>query len=169
MEDPISILLQKGALSESGAKQIVARSQTEGVPVDVLLKEYGFSDAEILEARQGGVARVPTRELGGRRIPIEVLQLIPEESARFYRAVVLAIADGVLEVGVVDPDNIQTADAINFIARQNNMPFKFFHISEADFSAALSMYTGITGDVGTALDELRKKVSPKHRCMKTLQ
>jgi type IV pilus assembly protein PilB len=159
MEDPISILLQKGALSESGAKQIVARSQTEGVPVDVLLKEYGFSDAEILEARQGGVARVPTRELVGKRIPIEVLQLIPEESARFYRAVVLAINEGVLEVGVVDPDNIQTADAVNFIARQNNMPFKFFHISEADFSTALSMYTGITGDVGTALDELESQMS----------
>jgi type IV pilus assembly protein PilB len=159
MEDPISILLQKGALSESGAKQIVTRSQTEGVPVDVLLKEYGFSDAEILEARQGGVARVPTRELVGKRIPIEVLQLIPEESARFYRAVVLAINEGVLEVGVVDPDNIQTADAVNFIARQNNMPFKFFHISEADFSTALSMYTGITGDVGTALDELESQMS----------
>lgn len=163
MEDPISQLVRKGLLSEDAAKQLVLRAQNEAIPIDTLLREYGFSPEEILEARQGGTARVPVRTLGSTRIPIEVLQLIPEESARFYQAVVLAIVDGVIEVGVVDPDNIQTADAVSFIARQNGMPFKLFHISAEDFSKALSMYNGISGDVGTALEELESQMSEEQR------
>lgn len=163
MEDPIAILVQRGTLSEERARLLVARAQSEGVRIDELLKQEGFTEQEILEARQGGTVRVPMRTLGNTRVPIEVLQLLPEESARFYKAVVLAVNDGVMEVGVVDPDNIQTADAISFIARQHNMPFTFFHISEEDFNKVVAMYTGISGDVGTALEELELQMSDEQK------
>jgi type IV pilus assembly protein PilB len=159
MEDPIQVLVARGSLSKDRAAQIVARAQAENISIDTLLAEEGFSQEEILAARQGGAPRVPTRIIGKDKIPLEILQIIPEESARFYECVALGVIDGVLEVGLVNPDKIESVEAISFIARKNNMPFKIFHISKADFDASIAWYQGISGEVGVALDELESQMS----------
>ena len=69
-------------------------------------------------------ADVPTRSLGDTKIPYDVLRFVPEESAEHYRFAPLAIVDNALEIGMVDPDDIQAIDALNFIARATGMPFK---------------------------------------------
>ena len=47
---------------------------------------------------------VPTRSLGDSKIPYDILHYIPQESAEHYRLAPLSIVEGVLEVGMVDPD-----------------------------------------------------------------
>jgi len=73
---------------------------------------------------------VPVRTLGDKKVAYDVLRQIPEESAEHYKLVPLAVADGVLEVGMLDPDNLDGIDALNFIARNTGIPFKVFQISE---------------------------------------
>lgn len=159
MEDPVQVLVVRGRLSKERAAQIVERAQNENVSIDTLLLEEGFTQEEILAARQGGAARVPARVIGKDKIPLEVLQIIPEESARFYGCLALSVNEGVLEVGMTNPDKIDAVEAISFIARKNNMPFKLFHISKDDFESALNWYQGISGEVGVALDELESQMS----------
>jgi len=98
---------------------------------------------------------VPVRELGDLKVPYEVLKTIPEESAEHYRLAPITITDGVLEVGMVDPDNIQAVDALNFITRATGMPFKIFRISDTDFQHVLTMYRGLRGDVEKAVSDLQ--------------
>ena len=97
----------------------------------------------------------PARQLTQEKIPYDVLRYIPEESAEHYQIAPLAVADNVLEVGMVDPDNIQAVDALNFIARATGMPFKIFRISSDDFGRILEMYRGLTGDVERAVSDLQ--------------
>lgn len=97
---------------------------------------------------------VPVRTMGSEKVPFEVLQLIPEESATHYRFVPLGLVDGVLEVGMVDPDNIAAIDALNFISRKMGLPFKVFRIEEADLAKVVAMYRGLGGDVNRAVSEL---------------
>mgnify|MGYP001569189673 CR=1 FL=1 len=59
---------------------------------------------------------VPERSLGDVKVPYEVLKIIPEESAEHYKLAPITVTDGVLEVGMVDPDNMQGIDALNFIS-----------------------------------------------------
>ena len=66
----------------------------------------------------------------------------------------VALSEGVLEVGIVDPDNIEALDALNFISSKINLPFKVFLISEADFKKVLEMYKGLSQEVSRALGEL---------------
>lgn len=99
-------------------------------------------------------SQVPTRSLGETKIPYDVLHTIPEESAEHYRIAPLSIADNVLEVGMVDPDDIQAVDALNFIARTTGMPFKIFQITDADFQKVLAMYRGLRGEVEKAVSDL---------------
>lgn len=100
-------------------------------------------------------AGVPTRSLQGVKIPYDVLRYIPQESAAHYRFAPIGVADGVLEVGVVDPDDITAIDALNFIARKTGMPFKIFQITEADLAQVMTMYRGLGGDVERALTDLQ--------------
>lgn len=97
---------------------------------------------------------VPVRTLGDSKVPYEVLRTIPEESARHYRLVPVGLVDGVLEVGMADPDDIAAVDALNFIARSTGLPFKVFKISSEDVDHVLSMYRGLGGDVDRAVSDL---------------
>jgi type IV pilus assembly protein PilB len=87
------------------------------------------------------------------------LRYIPEESARHYRFVPLSVADGVLEIGTTDPDNLEAAEALNFIATKTGLPYKLFLISDEDFDRVIGMYKGLSGEVGQALSELQTTIS----------
>ena len=153
MVDLLSLLRSKGVLDEEQAAKIQAESNQTGRSVEELLIEQGISASELL-AQKGAHWEIPTRSLGNASVQFETLQYIPEDSARHYQVVPLALADGALEVGVVDPDNIEALDALNFISARKNMPFKVFLISEADYKRVLGMYQGLSGEVGQALSEL---------------
>ena len=106
---------------------------------------------------------VPRRTLTDGKVPYEVLKYVPEESAEHYRFVPMAVVDGVLEVGMVDPDNIAAIDALNFITRKTGMPFKVFQISDADLQKVIAMYRGLGGDVDRAVSDLQTE--QKGRCV----
>ena len=108
---------------------------------------------------QSAGSDVPARSLGDTKIPYDVLRAIPEESAEHYRIAPLALADGILEVGLVDPDNIQAIDALNFISKTSGQPYKVFRIDEADFTRVLTMYRGLRGEVAKAVSDLQTESS----------
>ncbi len=103
----------------------------------------------------GGDAEFPRRSLGDTKVPYEVLRYVPEESATHYRFVPIGISEGVLEVGMLDPEDIHGIDALNFIARTSGMPFKIFQVSQEDFDSVLAMYRGLGGEVERAVIDLQ--------------
>src|SRR3989344_618320 len=106
---------------------------------------------------------VPARALGDSKVPYEVLRYIPQESAEHYKLAPLGVVDGVLEVGMTDPDDIRGFDALNFIARSTGMPFKVFQISQEDFEHVLSMYRGLGGEVERAITDLHSEQEGKQK------
>lgn len=117
------------------------------------LQQAGVKLSDLLRVK-GEYYGVPTREVGEAAVPFDVLRYVPEESARHYRLVPLAIQDGVLEVGIVDPENLEARDALTFISSKVGMPYKLFLITETDFEKLLAQYKGLSGEVGKALGEL---------------
>src|SRR3989338_7398996 len=116
--------------------------------------------------RAGTTIGAPVRELGDEKVPYDVLRYIPEESAAHYKLAPLAVKEGILEIGMVDPDDIHGLDALNFIARSTGMPFKVFQISSASFERVLQMYRGLGGEVDRAIVDLEteqesEKARPK--------
>ncbi|TSC59432.1 MAG: hypothetical protein G01um1014107_339, partial [Parcubacteria group bacterium Gr01-1014_107] len=98
--------------------------------------------------------QIPTAKIGEYKVPAEVLSVIPEESAIHYQFVPLAVRDGVLEVGILNPDNIQARDALNFISARIKLPFKLYLISKDDFDGVVSMYKNLSEEVTRALTQL---------------
>ncbi|TSC86147.1 MAG: Type II secretion system protein E [Parcubacteria group bacterium Gr01-1014_8] len=98
---------------------------------------------------------IPSKALGDTKIPYEVLKFIPQEAAEHYRFAPVSLEEGVLEVGMVDPDDIEGIDALNFIARKTGVPFKVFRISEEDLKKVIAMYRVLGGDVDQAVSDLQ--------------
>ena len=117
------------------------------------MHDIGVPVEEILKAK-GEHWNVPVRVRAPEAVPYEVLNLVPEESAKHYHVVPIGLIDGVLEVGVVDPDNIDALDALNFISTKEGVPFKIFLITQKEYERVLVMYQGTSGSVSVALSEL---------------
>lgn len=97
---------------------------------------------------------IPTRTIGSEKIPYEILKYVPEESATHYKIIPLGVSDGVLEVGMLNPEDLGAIDAINFISRKSGLPYKIFRISEIDLKKGTDMYRGLGGDVDRALKDV---------------
>ena len=116
-----------------------------------------------------GVAATPgisVRQVGDTKISYDILRYIPEESASHYRVVPLGVVEGALEVGMLDPDDFEAIDALNFITRTSGLPYKIFRITQADFDKVLGMYRGLGGEVERAVVDLeaeQKKQNPKDK------
>lgn len=140
---------------------VLSNAETGGAPVstEAALIGAGIEPKRILETLSA-YFKVPARELAeGEKIDPSILQYIPEESARHYKLIPLEVRDGVLEVGSVDPDDLDAVDALNFISTKNNLPYKLVVILERDFNRAVTMYENIAGEVNQALSALESELS----------
>ncbi len=124
-----------------------------GESLEEVLILAGVKKENILRGR-GFYYNLPVRDLKGKGVPYEILKYIPEDSASHYNLAPLNVVNGVLEIGITDPENIEARDALQFIAMSLGMPFKIFLISKEDLQSTLEGYKGITGEVTRALSEL---------------
>lgn len=150
--DILKTLVREGYIDDGEADTVRQQVRDGDASIEAILEKRGVSPADVRKVK-ADAAEMPTYELGDRSIPYEVLEYIPEESARHYKIVPLEMSDGVLKVGVVDPDNIDAVDALNFITNRAGLSYKLFVVSEADFRRVLEMYKGLTGKVSQALSE----------------
>ncbi len=162
----IDILAQKGVIDINDVPAIKKETEASPESLEQILRGYGVSNAEIAKAK-GDYLKIPSITLSKFNIPFEVLKYIPEESAMHYQIIPLKVSDGVLEVGIVNPENIDARDAINFIASKENLPFKIFLISNEDFEKAVASYKGLSGEVTRALDELDGDLSEEEEELKS--
>lgn len=155
-------LVAKQIITEEDTKKIISEQQKNGASLEDVLMQMGV-DAETLFAAKAEASGVPTKSIGDMRIPREVLNLIPEESAQHYKFVPLGMEDGVLGVGMLNPDSIEARDALNFISSKTAVPFKIFLISRSDYDKALESYSDLTGEVTEALDELDAEIEAERK------
>ena len=149
-------LLKKGLITQSQISEIKNRAKEKhGGDIDDALIEAGISEDKILEVR-GEYLQVPIKKINVKEISFDALKYIPEDSATHYRFAPFGLSEGVLEVGVTDPENIQAMDALEFISAKIGIPFKIFLISKSDYESIISNYKGLTTQVEEALDELNE-------------
>ncbi|MDE2037746.1 MAG: Flp pilus assembly complex ATPase component TadA [Patescibacteria group bacterium] len=151
------ILLKKNLIAKGDLPEI-RKAMSAGSTLDQALIARGVKPEDIVSAR-GEFLNIPVRSISETSVPFEALDYIPEESALHYRFVPVGLKEGALEVGLVDPDNMEARDALNFLAAKRNIPYKVFLITIDDFNKVIDMYKGLTGEVNKALSELETELS----------
>lgn len=146
-------LVQKGVLNEADANQIDTSTQGYAGEIDLALEKAGI-DRKDLITYKADYYGIPGLSLDGHKVPVEILKYVPQESAQHYEIAPLGIEDEVLAVGIVDPDNTQAKDAVQFISTKIGKPFRIFVIVRQDLNEILNQYQNLSGEVTKALDEL---------------
>ncbi len=152
-------LVKKGLLKESQLAEVVriAEEKHDG-NIDEALMDMNVDQDKVLEVK-GAFFNIPIKKVDPKTITKDSLKSIPEESAKIYGFAPIGMTDGVLEIGVTNPENMLAMDAIQFITGKNNTPFKIYLISFGLFKQILELYKGIGGEVDQALSELDTAIS----------
>ena len=153
----LEVLAKKGVIKSSQIGEIKSRAKEEyNGNIEEVLLESGISEEKILEIK-GEYLGIPIRKVNSQEISFGVLKYISEDSALHYRFVPIELREGVLEVGVIDPENIQAMDALQFISTKIGLPFKIFLISKSDYEGIMQTYKGLGSQVEEALNELSQE------------
>ncbi len=156
--DILEVLALKGVINKKDAKSIKEEASSAGLTVEEALIKRGILPEIILNAK-GEYFDVPVKNLTGVTIPKKILDYIPEDTATRYHFVPIDFQDEVLHIGMVNPDDMEARDAMNFVSSKLGIPFKIFIISEVDFNQAISAYKGLTGEVSKTLTDLDKELN----------
>ena len=134
----IEELVKHGILDGDEAIKVVrlAEEKYEG-SIDQALLEFNFDAEKILKIK-GEIFGIPIKNVNPRDVPPSVIKLIPIDAARMYKFIPINVTDSFLEVGIIDPENIQALDALTFITAKLNKPFKLFLIA---FPIALPLFS----------------------------
>ena len=147
-------LAKEGIIDKSRIGEIKTRAEEQyGGNVDSVLIESGIPEEKILETK-GKYLKMPVKKVNLQEASFDALRYISEDSAIHYRFVPIRLENGILEVGVINGEDVQAMDALQFISSKLGIPFKIFLISMSDYESILESYKGIGSQVEEALDEL---------------
>lgn len=147
-------LTKEGAINASQIGEIKSRADEKfNGNLEEALMDSGITEEKILEAK-GRYLQIPTRKVNTEGMSFDALQYISEDSAAHYHFAPIELKDGVLEVGVLNGEDVQALDALQFISAKIGIPFKIFLISKSDYGSIMEAYKGISSQVGEALGEL---------------
>ncbi|MFC1720705.1 GspE/PulE family protein [Patescibacteria group bacterium] len=150
-------LADKGIIKQGDVESISRKSEKEGIGIDEILQESGVKPDEMLRLKSE-YFNIPVKPDGEIEVSFSVLEYVPEESSAYYKFIPLGVEDGVLEVGVLNPEIEGLRDAIGFIATKLNVPYKMFLISSVSFDKVAEQYGGLKGEVTKALSELETEL-----------
>lgn len=158
----IKQLVKKGFLPESKRAALEYEVKNSGKKEEELIIEKGVVSEEVLFGLKSENLKIPLRTTVPETIPPKVLELIPEDAAKYYQMIPLGQRDGTLEVGMVHPEDLKVQEALNFWSRQGDFDYQISLITPTTFNSAFKQYRTLRKEVGMALEELETelKVSP---------
>ncbi len=150
----IDSFIAEGLLSPAQIEIIAEKQTADGRNLEDILRELGITEEAIRTVFSRYYEIPPFTFDEDFRVPSEVLNYIPEESALHYQIAPLKVDDGVLVVGVNNPEDFQLREALNFISIKHNLPYKLVFLTLKDVKRVQSFYANINAEVTTALVSL---------------
>lgn len=153
------ILIKNNVIDNDLLIKAKDEASKQSLSLEEVLLKYGVNEDSITEAKSEAFG-IPIRKISETtQIPFDILKNIPEESAMHYKFAPLGITDGVMEVGVLNPDDQEAQEAMQFLSTKLNIPFKVFLLSTTDLNKILGNYQSLGGEATKVLGELESAIS----------
>ncbi|MBU4299038.1 GspE/PulE family protein [Patescibacteria group bacterium] len=154
----IQQLVKKGILEKAKAASLDYEIKNSGRKEEEVILERKIVSEELLFGLKSESQNVPFKRIYIEEVPLKTLELIPEDSARFYNMIPIGLKDNNLEIGMVYPEDLKAQEAIKFLARQGKFDYKVFLITLSDFRELFKKYRTLRREVGRALEELETEM-----------
>lgn len=155
----IQELVKRGKIDINTAKKLESELKSSAKSEEDLLLEKKIVNQIDLFVLKSEILGVPFyKDAENLEAPNEVLALIPEEAAKYYKVIPLGLEDKTLKVGMINPEDIKAREVLSFLARQHQISLKIFLITPAAFDVLMRQYRNLREEVGAALEELEKEM-----------
>jgi len=154
----IQILLKQGILDKEKATSLEFEIKEKGLPEEEVILEKRICSENFLFNLKSENLKINFKKVTSEEVPLEILELIPEETARYYKMIPLAKKENILQIGMVYPEDLKVQEALKFLARQGKFNYEVFLITPSDFNELLKRYRTLKGEVGMALEELKTEL-----------
>ena len=150
-DELLGVLVSKGLIDKDTSRRIQKESElSHRSAEDVMHEERVVEDAVVAKAK-GEALNIPYRAVDASSIPQELLDMVPEATARNYGVVPLEKNDDLLLVGMVSPDDPQAQEAARFIARKIRVNLGAYVISYGDLQNVLRRYSPYKNEITAAV------------------
>ena len=148
------LLVQKGILDKKKATEIEFKLKNSlKTEEEILLEEKSIPEKNIFEAKSSVLGVEYLRELI-EEPKSELLKLIPEDVSKFYKMIPIFEKKGVVEIGMVFPEDLGSQEALKFLAREKKITYRVVLIDFSTFDKIFKNYRELDEEMGRALQEL---------------
>ncbi len=126
-------------------------------PVESLIEDERLVPSEKIAELKSQIMNVPYQKVDPASVTAELLELIPEDTARTYGVLPLALQDNLLVAGMVHPDDSKAQEALKFLARRGHYNLGVYVISFGDWQAVLRKYSPYRTEIARAVQSLNIK------------
>jgi type IV pilus assembly protein PilB len=161
-QEILSVLTEAGRLTVDQLTIAAQEAANTKKTVEQVLIEKKMIDEEALARARGTVIGLPYVDLQGKEISPPVLNMLPKQVAENAKAIAFERTENSVSVGIADPGDSASTQAIDFYAQSNGFKPRYFVISMASYRQALKRYDALGKDVSAALEVAKEKyAAPK--------
>ena len=156
----LSALIQKGLIKQTDAYTLLQEAKSLEKRVEDIIYEKNLIDEKKLSQIKSELFKLPVKIFSKTEIvPQNILNLIPEDTARHYGFIAFNKKDGVLDVGMVYPDDTKAQEAVKFIVERLGLKIKVSVIIPSDFKNILKQYQTFAKEFDKLLQDFQKRFS----------
>ncbi len=149
--DIISQLSQKGLLDKEQVEPLLKEVEKTGKKQEEILLEKKIVSEELLFNLKSSLLNIPLKTVYTQDIPLDILEIIPEEAAGNYKMIPIFKQENIIGIGMVYPEDLSAKGALDFFTRQKNLKYEIFLISLSEFYEVLKKYKSLKKEISKAL------------------
>lgn len=146
------VLIDQGLLKQKDYLLLKDEAEKLNKSIDELILEKRIVDDEGFIMAKAEFLNLPYVDLREENIPINVLRLIPEEAAVFYRFIPFAREDDELKIAMVDPEDIKALEALKFISLKDKFKPRICLTSKASFNESIRQFKVMKTEIEQVLE-----------------
>lgn len=151
-----AIIFEKLKEKYPEAEEWYQRAQLSKIDLEEYLYKTRKADLnEILNIKES-VSGYAKTTFGIKEISQDVLNLVPENSAKLYQIIAFDKKDSEIFIGVVNPQNTNLEEILGFLRNSLKLEPKIFVISIEDFFKALRYYHNFSAELRSFVEQFRK-------------
>ena len=152
-------LFANAIINEERKNELEGEIKKTGKTEEELILEKKLYPEDSLFGLKSKIYKIPLKKVKADQVPLEILELIPEEAATNYKIAPLERRGNVVEIGMAYPEDAGAQNALRFLARQQNFTYEIFLISLTDLNSLLKQHMTLKSETNKALEEFGKEKS----------
>ncbi len=157
----IQELVKKGVLEKAKAEALEKEIKVSLKKEETVILEKEIVSEDFLFKLKSDYLEIPLKTIDPKSVPLEILELVPQETANNYKMISLSKKDNTLDIGMVYPEDLDAQEALKFLARRGNFEYKVFLITFSTFAQLLKQHKSLRKEVGKALEELEEEMKTR--------